>query len=247
MRRKAAPRKQKHVQTHRELLKIEGRAVEVMVRLNPRARKLIVKVHPASGEVSVVMPSERALGSAMAFANGQSNWIARQLAHVPERVALRPGVSIPLRGIDHLIAPSEDGRAVAHVGDDGKTVRIGGHTEHAPRRIVDFLKREARRDIEARLADFSARLGVRPRRISLRDTISRWGSCSSTRSLSFSWRLVLAPPFVLDYVVAHETAHLCEMNHGPKFWKLVRDLVGDERGPQAWLRRHGSELHRYSV
>ena len=95
--------------------------------------------------------------------------------------------------------------------------------------MIDFLKREARKEFEARTLEYAARLGVRHKRITVRDTASRWGSCSAQRSLSYSWRLILAPPFVLDYVVAHEVAHMREMNHGPRFWKLVRDLVGDPR------------------
>lgn len=232
---------------HRELLKIEGRAVEVSVKLNPRARRLIVKVHPTSGEVSVVAPSKRALDRALEFARGQTDWIARQLAHVPQRVALVPGARIPLRGVDHLIARGEDVRAPVWIDGDEAVIHVGGRTEHAARRMLDFLKRQARRELEARSFEFAAKLGLRPRRITVRDTASRWGSCSSTRSLSFSWRLILAPAFVLDYVVAHEVAHLREMNHGPRFWKLTHELAGDVKRPQAWLRQHGAGLHRYGA
>jgi predicted metal-dependent hydrolase len=224
----------------RELLKIEGRAVEVKVRLNPRARRLIVKVHPTSGEVSVIAPSARALGRAVEFARGESDWIARQLARVPQRIPLGAGARIPLRGVPHLVV---QGDAAPEAGE--AVIRIGGRSEFAARRIADFLKREARGDLEARAAEYADRLGVHPRRIGVRDTRSRWGSCSTTRCLSFSWRLIMAPPFVLDYVVAHEMAHLREMNHGAEFWRLVRSLADDIEKPQAWLRRYGTALHRY--
>ncbi|MDE2135214.1 MAG: M48 family metallopeptidase [Alphaproteobacteria bacterium] len=244
MRKKAATRgKERRRIVRRELLKIEGLAVEVSVKLNPRARRLIVKVHPASGEVSVTAPSRRALDRALEFARGQSDWIARQLAHVPSRVTLAPGACIPFRGVDHLIARGEGARTWIDAG----IIRVGGRAEHAPRRLLDFLKRQARQTLEARAIDLAGKLDARPRRITVRDTASRWGSCSSTRSLSFSWRLILAPSFVLDYVVAHEVAHLREMNHGPRFWRLVRELVGDVKRPQAWLRQHGSSLHRYAA
>jgi predicted metal-dependent hydrolase len=232
---------------HRELLKIEGRAVEVSVKLNPRARRLIVKVHPASGEVSVVAPSKKALERALEFARGQSDWIARQLAHVPSRVALVSGARIPFRGEEHLIARSETERTPVWIDQNEAIIRVGGRLEHAPRRLLDFLKRQARQILEARSVELAAKLGLRPKRITVRDTASRWGSCSTARSLSFSWRLILAPPFVLDYVVAHEVAHMREMNHGVKFWRLVRDLVGDVKQPQAWLRQHGTDLHRYAA
>ncbi len=129
--------------------------------------------------------------------------------------------------------------------DDGNLVRVSGNAEHAPRRVVDFLKREARKILDERVSHYAAQLGTKPSRITVRDTASRWGSCSATRSLSFSWRLIFAPEFVLDYVVAHEVAHMKEMNHGPRFWKLV-DLLGAEVArAQRWLSEHGTSLHRY--
>ncbi len=228
----------------RELLKIDGRAVELNVRLNTRARRLIVKVHPATGEVMVIAPSRRALDRAVEFARSEAAWIARQLAQVPSRVALMPGARIPFRGQEHLIARSESGPVM--LDDDEPVILVSGRLEHAPRRILDFLKKQAKKELETLAFEYGARIGAKPRRITVRDTASRWGSCSSTRSLSFSWRLIMAPPFVLDYVVAHEVAHLKEMNHGPAFWRIVRELVGDVRRPQAWLRQHGTALHRYA-
>jgi len=228
----------------RELLAIEGRDVEVSVRLNPRARRLIVKVHPSTGEVSVVAPSQRALDRALEFARGQKDWIARQLSRVPAPVPLALGARVPVRGIDHVVREGESGRGAVWL-EDG-TIRVAGRREHHARRILDFLKREARRELEARTLAHAARIGLQHRRITVRDTASRWGSCSAGRSLSFSWRLILAPSFVLDYVVAHEVAHMREMNHGPKFWRIVQELAGDVRRPQKWLQDHGAALHRYA-
>jgi predicted metal-dependent hydrolase len=230
----------------RELLRIEGRAVEVNVRLNPRARRLIVKVHPSTGEISVVAPSQRALDRAMEFARGQSDWIAAQLSRIPTAVPLRIGAILPIRGQDHAVRTGDGGGRGAVWIEDG-TVRVAGQPEHHGRRLLDFLKREARKELEARAFHHAAHLGLKPTRITVRDTGSRWGSCSSTRSLSFSWRLILAPAFVLDYVVAHEVAHMREMNHGPKFWRLVQDLFGDPNRAQKWLRDHGATLHRYAA
>lgn len=227
-----------------ELLKIEGRAVEVKVHLNPRARRLIVKVHPTTGEVSVTAPSQRALDKAMEFARGQSDWIALQRSRVPARVELGVGAVLPLRGEDHTVREGGPGRGAAWAEDGA--IFVTGARAHQPRRLIDFLKKEARREFEQRTAEHAGRLGVRHRRITVRDTASRWGSCSVKGSLSYSWRLILAPAFVLDYVVAHEVAHMREMNHGPKFWRLVRDLVGDPRKAQKWLREHGAALHRYA-
>ncbi len=233
-------------QPRRELLRIDGKPVEVTVRLNPRARRLIVKVHPSTGEVSVVAPSRRGLDHALEFARSESSWIARRLSHVPEPVDLEPGASIPFRGEEHAIRPAPRGPAPVWIEPGARVIRISGQRDHAPRRLLDFLKREARRTLDARAQQFAQRVGVAPKRITVRDTASRWGSCSTTRALSFSWRLILAPAFVLDYVVAHEVAHLRHMNHGPRFWSLVRELVGDVDNPQAWLSKNGPLLHRYA-
>lgn len=243
MRRRKATRS---LVVRRELLKIEGQPIDVTVRLNPRARRLIVKVHPSTGEVTVVAPSQRALAGALEFARGEEAWIARRIAEVPKAVPLTPGSRVPYLGREHVVREGREGPAPVWI-EDGGIIRVSGRPEHVPRRVLDFLKREAKRAVEARSREFAARIGARPAKISVRDMASRWGSCSATRSLSYSWRLVLAPSFVLDYVVAHEVAHLREMNHGVRFWKLVRELVDDVKRPQAWLRKHGVSLHRYGA
>jgi predicted metal-dependent hydrolase len=227
-----------------ELLKIDGQLLEVKVRLNPRARRMIVKVNPSTGEICITVRSQRGLPAALDFARGEKDWIVRQLAKVPQPVSLIPGVSVPLHGVPHEIRAAAKGPAPVWCQDG--VIWVRGQATHAPRRVLDFLKKEARKTFEARALRHGEKIGVKPSRITVRDTVSRWGSCSSARSLSFSWRLILAPPFVLDYVVAHEVAHMREMNHGPKFWKLVQDLVGDFRRPQKWLRDHGTALHRYA-
>ena len=243
---RSTARSSKTQPARRELLRIDGRPVEVTMRLNPRARRLIVKVHPSTGEVTVVAPSRRALDHALEFARGETEWIARRLAHVPAQVTLDVGARIPFRGEEYVIARGDNGRAPVWIERTSRMLRVAGPREHAPRRILDFLKREARRILDERAVEYAARLGTNPKRITVRDTASRWGSCSTTRALSFSWRLILAPAFVLDYVVAHEVAHLKQMNHGPRFWELVRELVGDVDKPQAWLSRNGPLLHRYA-
>jgi predicted metal-dependent hydrolase len=243
---KSAARSSKPKSPRRELLRIDGRPVEVTMRLNPRARRLIVKVHPSTGEVSVVAPSRRGLDHALEFARGETEWIARRLAHVPKQVALDVGARLPFRGEEYVIDRGEGGRAPVWLDRAARAIRVAGHKEHAPRRVLDFLKREARKALDLRALEYAKQIGASPKRITVRDTASRWGSCSTTRALSFSWRLIFAPPFVLDYVVAHEVAHLRQMNHGPRFWGLVRELVGDVEKPQAWLSRNGPLLHRYA-
>jgi len=229
----------------RQLLKIDGRMLEIRVRLNPRARRMIVRVNPATGEISVTAPSRRGLAHALDFARGEKDWIAGQLAKAPGPVALVPGAVIPFRGVRHEIRAAAKGPAPVW-REDG-VIWVRGHQAHAPRRVLDFLKSEARTVFEARALEHAAKLGAKPSRITVRDTASRWGSCSSARSLSFSWRLILAPDFVLDYVVAHEVAHLREMNHSPRFWAHVKSLVANIQAPQDWLKVHGRELQRYAA
>jgi len=226
-----------------ELLKIDGRMLEVRVRLNPRARRMIVKVNPATGEISVTAPSRRGLAHALDFARGEKDWIAGQIAKAPGPVLMAPGAVIPFGGKPHEIRAAA--RGPAPVWLESGVIWVSGHAAHAPRRVLDFLKTEARKTFEMRVLHHAGKLGVKPSRITVRDTASRWGSCSSARSLSFSWRLILAPDFVLDYVVAHEVAHLKEMNHSPRFWAHVKSLVGDRNAAQDWLRTHGRELQRY--
>lgn len=244
MRNKAPRRFSRHVR--RVLLKIDGRPVPVTVRIDRRARRLIVKIHPATGEVTVVASSRWAAAEAVDFARTEKDWIARKLAAVPRPVELEPGARIPFRGQEHVICAGEASGKPVMVEPGAQAIRVSGRPEHLNRRLLDFLKREARGALEERTALYAARLGVAARRITVRDTVSRWGSCSSSRSLSFSWRLILAPPFVLDYVVAHEVAHLREMNHGPRFWALVGQLAPDPKRAQSWLAENGSQLYRYA-
>ena len=242
--RKTAPRQV----AGRELLRIDGGLIPVTLRLNPRARRLIVKVHPTSGEVTVGAPSQRALNNALAFAHSESEWIRKRLAHIPKPVLLSIGAHIPFRGKIHAVEAGEKDRAPVWIDSDGREpiIRVSGKMEHVSRRVLDFLKREARKILDERTAHYANQLALKPRRITVRDTASRWGSCSEARSLSFSWRLILAPEFVLDYVVAHEVAHMKEMNHGPRFWRLVDLMVGDATPAQRWLSKNGTTLHRYA-
>lgn len=229
----------------RELLAIDGADVAVNVRLNPRARRIVMRVHSDTGEVTVTAPSRGGCGPAMAFARGETQWIARQLQRMPKPVALMPGAAVPFLGVSHPIRHSLL-RGPAPVWAADGAILVSGRMEHAPRRLADFFKREAKELLAVRALEYAARLGLRPSRVSVRDTRSRWGSCSQNGSLSFSWRLIFAPEFVRDYVVAHEVAHLKEMNHSARFWAQVKILSPDVDRARKWLRDHGRSLLRYN-
>ncbi|MEM8988760.1 MAG: SprT family zinc-dependent metalloprotease [Pseudomonadota bacterium] len=227
-------------------LNIGGRAAPVRLVVNPRAKRLIVKVDQATGCVAVTAPSKRCVPEALEFARSRADWIAEQLQNAPERIPFIPGAEIPFRGKPHIIRLADEKRwAVRRVHGAPPRIVVGGAEEHAPRRVEDWLKRQARATLLERTETYAAAVGRKTTRVSVRDTRTRWGSCSSTGALSFSWRLILAPPFVLDYVAAHECAHLARMDHSPKFWAVVKELVGDAEPAKAWLRLHGPQLHAY--
>ena len=240
-----AKRAEKRAAGAHELLAVDGVDVAVSVKLNARARRIVLRVHPASGEVVVTAPARGGAGPALAFARRETQWIARQLKHLPEKVALAPGAEVPYLGESHPIRYSAM-RGPSPVWTEDGAILVSGRVEHAPRRLLDFFKQQARTLFAARALDYAARLGARPQRITVRDTKSRWGSCSQQGALSFCWRLVFAPAYVRDYVVAHEVAHLKEMNHSPRFWAHVKILSPDSARARQWLRDHGRSLLRYN-
>jgi predicted metal-dependent hydrolase len=225
----------------------EGAVYSVLLRRNAQARRYTLRVRSADKALVLTMPSRGNLSMAKDFARRHAPWIATRLARLPETVAFLPGACIPLRGVAHTLAHRPGLRGTVWTEAEGPTIVVAGAEAHVQRRVLDFLKREARRDLETAVARHAASLNVTIARVSIKDTTSRWGSCSSRGSLSFSWRLILAPPSVLDYLAAHEVAHRVEMNHSPRFWRLVKQLDPAMDAAEAWLKRHGSGLHRYGA
>lgn len=222
---------------------IENEPVTVSVRVNARARAYRLSVS-ARGEPVLTVPRTGRWGEAQAFLDRNRGWLANRLARLATPYVIAPGGSIPLRGVPHALVSLEALRGLVSVveGETGPALHVPGGSEHMRRRLVDWLKAEARRDLEISCARHARTLGVSVAAITLRDQSTRWGSCSSARSLNFNWRLVLAPDFVLDYVAAHEVAHILEMNHRPIFWRTVgRTLPDYERG-KAWLKANGASL-----
>jgi hypothetical protein len=155
---------------------------------------------------------------------------------------------VPLRGVPHLVVHDGAKRGTARVAagpDGGARIVVSGDPAFVRRRVLDFLRREARRDLEAATLRHAAALGVSVSRVTVKDTTSRWGSCSARGAIAYSWRLVLAPPEVLDYLCAHEVAHRREMNHSARYWKVVAGLFPEYERAEAWLKRHGAGLHLY--
>lgn len=214
------------------------------IRVNPRARRLLLRIDAAARTVELVLPRGIPAEHGLKFLEAQRGWIAARLDALPRQVPFAEGMVVPVFGVPHRIRRVADPAAAPVTITDGE-IRVRGEPAHLPRRVRDHLAHLAARELAHRARDYAARIDKRVARVTVRDTKSRWGSCSSTGNLSFSWRLVFAPETVADYVVAHEVAHLAEMNHGPRFWKLVRSLTPDTATPRAWLKRHRSELLSY--
>jgi predicted metal-dependent hydrolase len=230
-------------------LATDAGTVTVMVRRDRRARNYTLRVKEAAGTPVLTMPVYGSLGEARAFLDRHTGWLARQIEKAPPPQPIADGAKIPLRGVPHVIRHASGKRGTVSLADgDGlPALVVAGAAEHLRRRVLDYLRREARRDLEPAALAYAARLDVRPKAIRIRDTTSRWGSCSAMGELSFSFRLIMAPPFVLDYLAAHEVAHLREMNHSRRFWRLVEELCPDKERARHWLIREGPSLHAIGV
>ncbi len=222
----------------------------VRVRRHRQARRYTLRIQSVTREVILTIPPRGTLREARDFAQRHGSWIAARLGRLPKAAPFAPGVVVPLRGVPHRIThrPSARGTVWTEMDATGDHLLcVAGEVPHVDRRIGDFLRREAKRALEAVSLRFAAEIGVKVKRISVRDQASRWGSCSTSGALSFSWRLILAPSYVLDYLAAHEVAHLVEMNHSPRFWRLVQRLCPHHERAKVWLDVHGTDLHRYGL
>ena len=214
------------------------------IRVNPRARRLLLCVDSAERKIDLVLPRGVPAEHGLTFLTAHRGWVAARLEDLPPSVPFVEGAIVPVFGVPHRIRRESDPAAPPVAIADGE-IRVRGDPTHLGRRVRDHLVRLARQELSRRARLYAARIDQTVLRVGIRDTKSRWGSCSTKGSLSFSWRLMLAPELVIDYVVAHEVAHLVEMNHGPRFWRLVQSLVPDIAPQRAWLKRHRNRLFSY--
>lgn len=241
--RRQHQRKRPPIGEESAVLELDGQDVPLRVRRHPRARRLTLRIDRTGRGAVITIPAGIPLAEGLEFAHRQSGWLLHRLEKSPPPVELGDGVTIPFLGEPHLIRHAPGGRGVV-TRRDGE-IHVSGRPEHLNRRLLDWLKKQAREKL-AQTARSKAAIIERPiGRVTVRDTRSRWGSCSTKGNLSFCWRLILAPEFVLDYVAAHEVAHLIEKNHGARFWKLTGELTEDPERARAWLRIHGESLHRF--
>jgi predicted metal-dependent hydrolase len=223
---------------------LPGEDLPIRVRVSARARRIAIHIDAAAAVAELVLPKRARLETGLAFIESKRDWITSRLAAVPRRIPFTAGAEVPVLGVPHRIRHLGEGvRGTVSIAEG--EIRVAGGAAHVARRVRDYLMALAKRVLGERARRLAARLGRKVARVTVRDTRSRWGSCTAAGHLSFSWRLVLAPEAVLDYVVAHEVAHLIEMNHSQRFWRIVEELMPGARRHRAWLARHRAQLLRY--
>ena len=203
-----------------------------------------LRIDSAERRVELILPRGVSERTGLRFLAAKRAWVTARLEALPQRVPFAEGAMVPLLGVPHRIRRELDPAAQPVRIVDGE-IRVRGDPAHLARRVRDHLTTAARAELTPRVRRLAARIGRDVAKVNVRDTKSRWGSCSGRGNLSFSWRLILAPEPVLEYVVAHEVAHLAEMNHGPRFWALVGSLVSESAGPRAWLKQNRNRLLSY--
>ncbi len=216
----------------------------VSIRVSPRARRIGLRIDAAERIVELVLPHGVPASHGLKFLASKRGWITARFEALPQLVPFIEGAIVPVLGVPHRICREAHSNTPPVAIVDGQ-IRVRGDPLHLARRVQDYLVAMARSELTRRARPLAARIGRDVARVTVRDTKSRWGSCSGRGNLSFSWRLIFAPEPVIDYVVAHEVAHLAEMNHGPRFWRLVESLSPDNATPRAWLKRHRSRLLSY--
>lgn len=230
-------------------LHVDGEDMPVKVVEHPKSKRITLRLMPGGGGLKITMPAHVSDRELDGFLQRNINWVATRKARLPQKVELEEGHSIPYIGVQHRIVHLDRMRGVVEAREIAgePSLLVPGDPKFIQRKLLDFLKKQARENLNISVSKHAASLNVRPKQIRITDSTSRWGSCSSTRTLSFSWRIIMAPETVLDYLAAHEVAHLREMNHSDRFWNHVQDICPDMETQKAWLRRHGASLHAVSL
>lgn len=225
-----------------ESLDLPGGAATIQWRRHARARRITLRVDARSGLVLVTLPMRAGRTAGLALLRQNADWVASRLAALPPAEPFADGGAVTIDGVAHPIRHAPNTRGGAWI-EEGALL-VAGEPAFLPRRVADFLRAEARRRFCAQAHAKAQGAGLAPTRITIKDTRSRWGSCTSDGALMFCWRLVMAPPHVQDYVVAHEVAHLRHMNHGAAFWALTDRLSPYREAAVSWLESEGTRLLR---
>ena len=220
-----------------------GKTAKISIRRSNRARRLKIRILPETGQAELVLPRFIEEQKGISFLRQKTTWVAKHLRKFSEPIPFRDGAMVPLFDKPLKIIHVSEKGADVHREDENLLVRAPKNV--LGRAITTWYKREAGCEITMLAKKKSALLDKTYSRLTIRDTKSRWGSCSASGALNFSWRLIMAPEYVLDYMVSHEVTHLAEMNHSKKFWQIVRTLSSTVDEGKSWLRQNGHNLHRY--
>ena len=225
-----------------ETVALPGGPASICWRRHPRARRITLRIDARQGQVVVTLTKRAGRSAGMALLRQNAGWVSARLAALPASAPFADGGSVTIDGVPHPIRHSPGTAGGAWI-DDG-ALHVSGDVAFLPRRVGDFLRAEARRRFAAQASAKAGQAGLPMRRVTVKDTKTRWGSCSSDGVLMFCWRLLMAPPAVQDYVVAHEVAHLRHMDHGRDFWALTDALSPHRQSASAWLTQEGARLLR---
>ncbi len=219
----------------------------VSLRRTAKTQRYTLRLKLGTRQLVVTMPPRGTICQARIFLNRHENWLQARLNALPEKIQFKHRAIIPFQGEMYTIVRMNSARGTTCIDtqSDSPVLRVSGNEEHVSRRVTDFLKRSAKEKLTKATYKYAAQLDVSIKRITIKDTTSRWGSCSSQGAIAYSWRIIMAPDYVLDYLAAHEVAHRREMNHSSRFWTLLRNMCSETDRAEAWLKKHGQSLHEY--
>jgi predicted metal-dependent hydrolase len=220
----------------------QSEPLPLVIRKRKGARRMVLRYQPITHALALTLPPYVSIRRGLSFVEEKRSWVLSRLEGRLEKIPFADGQVIPVLGVPYRVTHA-GGRGVVRI--EGDRIIVSGDSVFLKRRMREWIKKCAAEEIKKCAEEKAARIGRRIKKITLRDTRSLWGSCSRAGNLSFSWRLVFAPPEVLDYLVAHEVAHLREHNHGQVFWKLVAGLCPHWKTSRAWIKKHGETLYRY--
>jgi predicted metal-dependent hydrolase len=222
---------------------LDGVMVSVKLKRHATARRMVLRLDRDGKNFNLTMPKRQSVVSAKAFLDQSKLWMQNTLAHRGQKAADTTDDVVTLRGVPTKIVKTDKLRGLVRFDVEANVLHVPGGEAHWQRRLIDWLKQEAEKDLRVASHFYATKMEAGFSKLNVRDQKSRWGSCSADKALSYSWRLILAPGFVLDYVAAHEVAHLREMNHGPRFWRLVLTHCAKTREAKQWLKINGHKLH----
>ncbi|MBG77890.1 MAG: hypothetical protein CL570_02525 [Alphaproteobacteria bacterium] len=218
----------------------------ITVKHNARAGRIVMRLNTKTRKIDLTIPKWMSLHDAKAFTDQNKRWIDDKLQTLGQSIPFEHGQTIPLLGRDRTITIQENPNSARTTFTlTAHELLMMTHLENPAPKIEKHLKAIARQEFEPRLHDKAAQIGHNINKLTLRDPLSRWGSCSHDGNIMLSWRLILAPPAAMDYVIAHEVAHLRHMDHSKAFWALCKDLSDDYSAGHSWMREHGNTLMRF--